>query len=87
MLKRRKELHEKLEIEIGDAITQTNQHLLARLNEQKKIGSAWHFNGRIYGTDEEGDQYKFNVFDNINQKLWRAVKKTKTFFFFTKYTF
>lgn len=69
VLRKRKELKEKLEIRIGDDITGKNQELLNRLNQHEYITSAWYFNGHVYGTDTNGERYRFNIFDNIHQKL------------------
>lgn len=69
ILKNRKALQEKLDIKIGDDITHKNRELLGRLNRHENITSAWYFNGHIYGTDMDGDRHRFDIFDNINQKL------------------
>lgn len=69
VLKNRKALQQMLDIKIGDDITHKNQVLLGRLNRHENITSAWYFNGHIYGTDMEGDRHRFDIFDNINQKL------------------
>lgn len=69
ILKNRKALQEKLDIKIGDDITHKNHELLGRLNRHENITSAWYFNGHIYGTDMDGDRHRFDIFDNINQKL------------------
>ena len=59
----------KTNIKMGDDITHKKQGLLGRLNRHENITSAWYFNGHIYGTDMDGDRHKFDIFDNINQKL------------------
>ena len=69
ILKNRKALQEKLDIKIGDDITHKNHELLGRLNRHENITSAWYFNGHIYRTDMDGDRHRFDIFDNINQKL------------------
>jgi hypothetical protein len=47
----------------------TNQGLLNRLHLHDKITSAWFFNGHVFGTDEKGGRYKFDIYDNINEKI------------------
>ena len=50
-------------------ITKQNQGLLNRLHLLDKITSAWFFNGHVFGTDEKGGRYKFDIYDNINEKI------------------
>jgi hypothetical protein len=40
-----------------------------RLHLHDKITSAWFFNGHVFGTDEKGGRYKFDIYDNINEKI------------------
>ena len=58
-----------LHVKIEDDITKQNQGLLNRLHLHDKITSAWFFNGHVFGTDEKGGRYKFDIYDNINEKI------------------
>ena len=69
ILKNRKALQETLDIKFGDDITHKNHRILGRFNRQENITSVWYFNGHIYGTDMNCDRHRFDIFDNINQKL------------------
>jgi hypothetical protein len=64
-------MHRKMQIKIGDDITQVNQGLLNGLHLNNHITSAWYFNGHIYGTDLNGDRHKFDIYDSILQKRGR----------------
>ncbi|CAG2220327.1 unnamed protein product [Mytilus edulis] len=69
ILKKRKDLQKSIEIKIGDDITQKNQGLINRMHLHESITSAWYFNGHVYGTDTDGERHRFDIFDNINQRL------------------
>ena len=69
LLRRKKDISEILHVKIGDDITKQNQGLLNRLHLHDKITSAWFFNGHVFGTDEKGGRYKFDIYDNINEKI------------------
>jgi hypothetical protein len=69
LLRRKKDIGEMLHVKIGDGITKQNQGLLNRLHLHDEITSAWFFNGNVFGTDEKGGRYKFNIYDNINEKI------------------
>ncbi|CAG2253772.1 unnamed protein product [Mytilus edulis] len=69
LLRNRKLINEKLEVRISDDVTRLNQGLLNRLYLHEDVTSAWYFNGHIYGTDNNGDRHRFDIYDNIRQKL------------------
>ncbi|CAC5418868.1 unnamed protein product [Mytilus coruscus] len=69
LFRNRKLINEKLEVQISDNITRLNQGLLNRLYLYEDVTSAWYFNGHIYGTDNIGERHRFDIFDNIRQKL------------------
>ena len=69
LLRRKKDISEVFNVKIGDDITKQNQGLLNRLYLHEKITSAWFFNGHVFGTDEKGARHKFDIYDNINEKL------------------
>ncbi|CAG2219107.1 unnamed protein product [Mytilus edulis] len=69
LLRNRKLINEKLEVRISDDVTRLNQGLLNRLYLHEDVTSAWYFNGHIYGTDNNGERHRFDIYDNIRQKL------------------
>jgi hypothetical protein len=69
LLRRKKDISEVFNVKIGDDITKQNQGLLNRLYLHEKITSAWFFNEHVFGTDEKGARHKFDIYDNINEKL------------------
>ena len=69
LLRRKKDISEVFNVKIGDDITKQNQRLLSRLHLHDNITSAWFFNGHVFGTDEKGGRYKFDIYDNINKKI------------------
>ena len=75
LMRKRKEIVEKMEIRVADDITQMNQGLLNRLHLHEDITSAWFYNGHIYGTDLNGDRHRFDIYDNINHRLKRPLNE------------
>ncbi|CAC5417024.1 unnamed protein product [Mytilus coruscus] len=69
LLRNRKLINEKLEVRISDDVTRLNQGLLNRLYLHEDVTSAWYFNRHIYGTDNNGERHRFDIYDNIRQKL------------------
>lgn len=69
LLRNKKMIHEVLNVKIGDDITKLNQGLLNRLYLHDKIVSSWYFNGHVYGSDEEGTRHRFEIFDNIANRI------------------
>ncbi|XP_056019041.1 uncharacterized protein LOC130054214 [Ostrea edulis] len=57
------------DIRIVEDITQKNLDLLKSLRENDDIESAWYYNTKVYGRSKNGIQVKFDVGDNIKQKL------------------
>lgn len=52
-----------------DDITQQNYELMKRLRESHKFESVWFFNCKVYGRTKDNLQLKFNLFDDIDQKI------------------
>jgi hypothetical protein len=52
-----------------DDITRANQQLINRLSLNPMIASAWFFNGTVYGSDKRGKKHKFDLYDNVEEKL------------------
>jgi hypothetical protein len=57
------------DIRLVDDITQKNLTLMKSLRENDEIESAWYYNTKVYGKSKDGLQVKFDVDDNIRQKL------------------
>ena len=56
-------------INLVDDVTKYNMGLITRLRECKDLDSVWYFNCSVYGKTVAGTKVKFNIFDDINQKL------------------
>lgn len=54
-----------------DDVTQHNMSLITRLTETNNFDGVWYFNGSIYGKTKTGKRMKFNLFDNIEEKVNR----------------
>lgn len=54
-----------------DHLTQFNAKLLRNLNGDPRIKSAWYYNGKIFALDEQGRRHRFDILDNISEKLKR----------------
>ena len=52
-----------------DHITPMNAKLIRDLNEDSRIHSAWYFNGKVFGIDSNGNRHKFDIFEDVNDKL------------------
>jgi hypothetical protein len=56
-------------IRFAEDVTQKNMNLMKLLRESDEIESAWFYNTRVYGKSKDGTQVKFDIGDNITQKL------------------
>lgn len=52
-----------------DHLTAMNGHLIRDLNNDDRIDQAWYFNGKIFALDTKGKRHKFDVLDQIGEKL------------------
>lgn len=50
-------------------LTQMKLQLLRELNNDARIQSAWHFNGKIFALDQRGVRHKFDIMDTDSRKL------------------
>lgn len=67
IMKKKKDL--KQSIRFHDDITQRNLGLMARLKKSEKFESVWFYNCSVYAKQSEGSRIKFDIFDNIEEKL------------------
>lgn len=44
-----------------DPLTPMNAKLICDLNDDPKIHSAWHFNGKVFALDNNGKRHKFDI--------------------------
>ena len=56
-------------VRVVDDVTKKNLDLIKRLKESSEIESAWYFNTAVYGKTKSGHQMKFDLFDDIHQKI------------------
>ena len=54
---------------LSDDVTKLNSDLIQELNEHPGIEQAWYFNGNIYGKIVGGRRMKFDIHDNISEKI------------------
>ena len=73
IMRKRKDL--KKEVKFYDDITQRNLGLMARLHKSEKFEGVWFFNDSVYGKTSEGMRYKFDIFDNITERLKQKGRK------------
>lgn len=56
-------------IKFHDDITQKNLGLMTRLKESKLFENVWFYNSSVYAKQTEGNRMKFDIFDNIEERL------------------
>ena len=69
IIKKRSQENLKKHFVMYDHITAMNSKLIRDLNEDSKIHSAWYFNGKVFGIDSNGNRHRFDILDDINEKL------------------
>jgi len=52
-----------------DHVTKPNMGLITRLRNCKEFESAWYFNCSVYGKTFDEKRLKFDIFDDINNKI------------------
>lgn len=52
-----------------DHLTPMNAKLMRDLKDDPRIHSAWHFNGKVFALDNDGKRHKFDILDNVSEKL------------------
>ena len=57
------------DVKFHDDITQRNLGLMTRLKETKNFENVWFYNCSVYGKVSDGKRIKFDLFDNIEEKL------------------
>ena len=65
-------------IRLADDVTKSNSDLIQRLNDMDGIYQAWYFNASVYAkASENGHRIKFDIYDDVEEKLKEAEKKKK----------
>lgn len=70
LMRVRKELSGK--VKFVDDVTTRNMRLITRLEDTGNFDQVWYFNCNVYARTMEGLQLKFNLYDDINQRLREA---------------
>ena len=65
----RKKRNLKKDFRFHDDITQSNLGLMARLKRSERFENVWFYNCNVYAKLAEGSRIKFDIFDNIEEKL------------------
>ena len=65
----RKKRNLKKDFRFDDDITQSNLGLMARLKRSERFENVWFYNCNVYAKLAEGSRIKFDIFDNIDEKL------------------
>ena len=52
-----------------DHLTPLNAQFLRDLNQDERIHQAWYYNGKVFATDTEGRQHKFDILENVREKV------------------
>ena len=58
-------------VRLVDDVTFENARLITRLLEHEDIDQAWYYNGAVYGKTLSGVRMKFDMYDNISEKIRR----------------
>ena len=69
IIKKRSQEKLKKHFAMYDHITAMNSKLIRDLNEDSRIHSAWYFNGKVFGIDSNGNRHRFDILDDIHEKL------------------
>ncbi|CAG2246275.1 unnamed protein product [Mytilus edulis] len=65
----------KNDIKFHDDITQRNLGLMTRLKNGEHFENVWFYNCNVYAKQQDGSRIRFDLFDNIEQKLKNKTKK------------
>ncbi|VDI66730.1 Hypothetical predicted protein [Mytilus galloprovincialis] len=65
----------KNDIKFHDDITQRNLGLMTRLKNGEHFENVWFYNCNVYAKQQDGSRIRFDLFDNIEQKLKTKTKK------------
>jgi hypothetical protein len=56
-------------VRLVDHVTKHNMGLITRLRNCKELESPWYFNCSVYGKTFDEKRIKFDIFDDINNKI------------------
>ena len=69
IMRAKKNLPKKETVRLVDDVTKHNMGLITRLRNCKELESAWYFNCSVYGKTFDEKRIKFDIFDDINNKI------------------
>lgn len=69
VIRKRQDAQLKKHFFMHDHLTAMNGHLIRDLNNDDRIDQAWYFNGKVFALDTKGKRHKFDVLDQIGEKL------------------
>ena len=65
----KKNLPKNENVRLVDHVTKHNMGLITRMRNCKELESAWYFNCSVYGKTFDEKRIKFDIFDDINNKI------------------
>ncbi|CAC5395229.1 unnamed protein product [Mytilus coruscus] len=65
----------KNDIKFHDDITQRNLGLMTRIKNGEHFENVWFYNCNVYAKQKDGSRIRFDLFDNIEQKLKKQKQK------------
>jgi hypothetical protein len=71
----RQKKHLTKDVKFHDDITQRNLGLMARLKNTEKFENVWFFNCNVYAKPEGKSRIRYDLFDNIDEKLKKKLKE------------
>lgn len=69
IIKKRKDFKQSKGIRLVEDVTKMNTELINKLFRHQEIDSAWYFNGFVYGKTKSGKRIKFDIYDDIDEKI------------------
>ena len=66
IMKKRKEM-KNAGYRLVDDVTKLNTELINKVAAHENIGSAWFFNGSVFGKTTEGKRHKFDIYNDIGK--------------------
>ena len=64
-------------VHFTEDVTKRNLELMRRILESEGMESAWYFSTRVYGKTKSGLQMKFDLFDNVEQRIQKESNRQK----------
>ena len=64
-------------VHFTEDVTKRNLELMRRIRESEGMESAWYFNTSVYGKTKSGLQMKFDLFDNVEQRIQKESNRQK----------